>query len=187
MCDCCCDDTLLAEVCPTFQCSYRMCKGCREREHGRQTSNRLDELFRCPACRVYVAAKKHVSMPKYSVPGNAEAETPTVVVFYPRCFCVRALVRRVWQRRHCASAFNATIEILVPMGMCTMTLAFVIFVGRLIFCLFHDQPLFLDCLVQDTMCAMHVVSTGIVGAIYAMGITCAACCVHACFVRNQEF
>ena len=73
------------------------------------------------------------------------------------------------------------------MGMCTMTLAFVIFVGRLIFCLFHDQPLFLDCLVQDTMCAMHVVSTGIVGAIYAMGITCAACCVHACFVRNQEF
>ena len=186
MCDCCCDENLLAEVCPNFKCSYRMCRGCREKEHGRQQGSK-DKLFRCPACRVYVAAKKHVSMPKYALPGDAEADTPTVVVFYPRCFCLRRLLRRVWQRRHWMYAFNTTLEILFPICLCTFSLAGVIFVGRLVFCFFHGGPLFLECLVQDTMCAMYLVATGIIGAIYGTAIMCAACCVHSCFVRNREF
>lgn len=184
MCDCCCAEDVVADVCPNFQCSYRMCGKCRAREHDRQQNTRDD--FRCPACRVYVAVKKHVSMPKYVVPEEAGPEPPTVVVFFPRCFCLRQLVRRVATRRNCQHAMDATLGILFPMGLCSFTLVCTILVGRLVFCLFHDQPLFYDCFVEDTMCALHLVSTGIIGAIYAMGITCGGCCVHACFSRQQR-
>ena len=181
MCDCCCDEDVHADVCPNLKCSYRMCSVCREKEEGRQQTHE----FRCPACRVHLPPRsRHLSMPKYDdVPG---VEQPTIVVFFPRCFWLRSILRRCTMQRHFGYACQASVEFLAPVGMCSMTVAFVIFAGRLIFCLMHDQPPVLECVFHDEICTWHFVATGILGIIYGIGFMCAALCVHACFFRNLE-
>ena len=113
----------------TLQCSYRMCSVMpRKRSTGRQTSNRLDEMFRCPACRVHLAPRQVaiVSLPKYDdVPGNAEAETPTVVVYLPAVLLrERSLLRRVRPSNATSRKYACQAQrwrFLAPVGMCTMT------------------------------------------------------------------
>ena len=152
------------------------------RKGGRTATNPRISVPRLP--RPPSPRSRHLSMPKYDdVPG---VEQPTIVVFFPRCFWLRSLLRRCTMQRHFGYACQASVEFLAPVGMCSMTVAFVIFAGRLIFCLMHDQPPVLECVFHDEICTWHFVATGILGIIYGIGFMCAALCVHACFFRNLE-
>ena len=128
MCDCCCDEDVHADVCPNLKCSYRMCSVCREKEEGRQQTHE----FRCPACRVHLPRQVAISRCQSTMTFGVEQST--IVVYFPRCFWLRSLLRRCTMQRHFGYACQALVEFLAPVGMCSMTVAFVIFAGRLIFC-----------------------------------------------------